>query len=549
MKRALIVLICGVLLLSAAVFLAWTFSTPEAPSLARPLTSPGAPAAARGAAAFEGAGFSGLSMEALESHALPWRLVSAALVLDEQSRNPDRPASMETLFAILARFGFLPAGEPVNRPDGVRAPNRDMPFGFSHGDLAPVWGTRVRVANLSCAACHAGVTYDASGLPKPGSIWLGMPNTSLNLEAYTTDVFKALRHGITRPDALMETFDALYPDTGWPERMTTQFLVLPLVRNRLADLADADRPLPFPNGLPGSTNGVAALKHKTGVALHQGDAGDNGIVSIPDLGYRHWRTSLLVDSSYSLPDTDPSSRTQAGDLTPDHLQGLARITSFFTVPSMGVHPNRAIGHVDEATDIFSFLADAYRPMPFPGTVNTQKALAGEAIFSRECAQCHGAYEWRDGRPSLVSYPNWRGDVGTDPLRAETFSAELAATFSDTVYASEMTIQPTGEYAAPPLTGLWASAPYLHNGSVPTLLDLLNPESRPATFLVGGHALDFEKVGLRLSFDGTYPGGYEPFSQPVLCDTSRPGQTNGGHRHGAALSPAQKQALIEYLKLL
>lgn len=549
MKRALIVLICGVLLLSGAVFLAWTFSTPEASSLARPLTSPDAPPAVRGAAAFEGAGFSGLSMEALESHALPWRLVSAALVLDEQSRDPDRPASMETLFAILARFGFLPAGEPVNRPDGVRAPDRDMPFGFSYGDLAPLWGTSVRVANLSCAACHAGVTYDANGLPKLGSIWLGMPNTSLNLEAYTTDVFKALRHGIKHPDALMETFDALYPDTAWPERMTTQFLVLPLVRNRLTDLADADRPLPFPNGLPGSTNGVAALKFKTGVELHQGNAGDNGIVSIPDLGYRHWRTSLLVDSSYSLPDTDPSSPTQAGDLTPDHLQGLARITSFFTVPSMGVHPDKAIGHVDEATDIFSFMADAYRPMDFPGPIDTRKALAGEAIFSRECAQCHGSYDWRDGRPALVSFPNWQGDVGTDPLRAETFSADLAATFRDTVYASEMKVQPTGEYAAPPLTGLWASAPYLHNGSVPTLLDLLNPDSRPATFMVGGHALDFETVGLRLKSDGTYPGGYEPFSQPVLYDTSRPGQSNGGHHHGAALSAAQKQALMEYLKLL
>lgn len=549
MKRALIALICGVLLVTAAAVLAWTFSTPEASSLARPSTYPDAPAAARGAAAFEGAGFSGLSMDALESHALPWRLVSAALVLDEQTRNPDRPANLETLSGVLARFGFLPKGEPVNRPDAVRAADRDMPFGFSYGELAPLWGTSVRVANLSCAACHAGVTYDAGGLPKPDSVWLGMPNTSLDLEAYTTGVFDALRHGIERSDALMETYDTLYPDTGWSERMTTQFLVLPLVRSRLSDLDDADRPLPFPNGLPGSTNGVAALKHKTGVALHKGDAGDNGIVSIPDLGYRHWRTSLLVDSSYSLPSTDPFNPTRIGDLTADHLEGLAKITSFFTVPSMGVHPDKAIRHVDEATDIFSFMADAYRPMDFPGAINTQMAIAGEAIFSRECAQCHGSYDWRDGRPALVSFPNWQGDVGTDALRADTFSAALAATFSGTIYASEMTVEPTGDYAAPPLTGLWASAPYLHNGSVPTLLDLLTPASRPATFMVGGHALDFDRVGLRLKAGGTYPDGYEPFSRAVLYDTSRPGQTNGGHRHGEALSPEQKQSLMEYLKLL
>lgn len=549
MKRTPIVLLAVVFLLALAGGVAWLYSTPETPSLARPQTPAGSPAAIRGAAAFEGAGFGGVSMTALESHALPWRLVSAALVLEAQSREPDLPTNLDTLSDALARFGFLARGEPVNRPDDAQAPDRVMPFGFTYGDLAPLWGLKFRAANLGCAACHAGVTYDVDGLPNPDATWLGMPNTSLNLEAYTRGVFDALRHGIKDHDALFETIDTLYPDLGWQERATTRYLVLPLVRNRLSGLDDTDRPLPFPNGLPGSTNGVAALKFKTGDALHTGDAGDNGIVSIPDLGYRHWRTSLLVDGSYSLPDTDPSRPTQVADLTPDRLTGLARITSFFTVPSMGVNPDMAIRHLDDATDIYSFLAQSYRPMDFPGPVNGQLAETGEAVFARECATCHGTYEWKDGRPTLVGYPNWRGDVGTDRLRAETFTKALAETFDDTVYASEMIIQPTGEYAAPPLTGLWASAPYLHNGSVPSLHHLLNPELRPDTFMVGGHALDFSRVGLHLTADGTYPDGYEPFSAPVLYETSMPGQANGGHRHGEDLSPSEKQSLIEYLKLL
>lgn len=549
MRRALTVSLAVFLTLSAFVAFAWFFSTPEAPSLARPNTISNAPASIRGAAAFEGAGFGGLSMAALESHALPWRLVSAALVLDEKSRNPDLAVDLETLSNVLARYGFLVNGEPVNRPDGVTLSNREMPIGFTYGDLAPLWGTKLRAANLGCAACHAGATYDATGLPKPEAVWLGMPNTSLNLEAYTLGVFEALRHGLEDTDALVRTFNTLYPDTSWSEQMTMQFLVLPLVKNRLSDLDNADRPLPFPNGLPGGTNGVAALKFKTGVALLTVDGGDNGIVSIPDLGYRHWRTNLLTDGSYSLPGSEPSIETRIGDLTPQHLEGLAKITSFFTVPSMGVHPDKAILHLEEATDIFAFIAETYQPMAYPGTINRPLAEAGEAIFVQECALCHGSYETRDGRPELASFPNWRGDVGTDPMRAETFTNALAESFSETVYASEMEVRPTGEYTAPPLTGLWASAPYLHNGSVPTLYHLLDPASRPGKFQVGGHALDFEKVGLRLTSDGTYPEDYEPFSQPVVFDTSMPGQTNSGHAHGAGLTLIDRLSLLEYLKLL
>jgi hypothetical protein len=53
----------------------------------------------------------------------------------------------------------------------------------------------------------------------------------------------------------------------------------------------------------------------------------------------------------------------------------------------------------------------------------------------------------------------------------------------------------GGYVAPILNGVWATAPYLHNGSVPTLWHLMHPESRPCRFEVGGHKLDSTKVGI------------------------------------------------------
>ena len=238
----------------------WFFARHETPSLAIPALPDGASASDRGAAAFEGSAFGGLSMSALETHALPWRLVAAALVLQAQSQDPTLPADQETLDSVLSGFGFLPGAVPANRPAAAETQAGPMPLGFTYGDLAPVGSTTVRVINLGCPACHAGVTYTADGQPDPQQAWLGMPNTSLDLEAYTVGVLQALKLGMAEPDRLLETADTLFPDMGWRERQTLRWLVLPLVRQKLAALDDADRPLPFPNGVPGATNGVAALR-------------------------------------------------------------------------------------------------------------------------------------------------------------------------------------------------------------------------------------------------------------------------------------------------
>ena len=98
----------------------------------------------------------------------------------------------------------------------------------------------------------------------------------------------------------------------------------------------------------------------------------------------------------------------------------------------------------------------------------------------------------------------------------------------------------GPYAARPLHGIWAAAPYLHNGSVPTLYDLLlPPERRPAVFALGGRAFDPVKVGFAAASDCDRPD--------CLVDTTRPGNGNGGHPYGATLSEPDRMALVEYLK--
>ena len=106
------------------------------------------------------------------------------------------------------------------------------------------------------------------------------------------------------------------------------------------------------------------------------------------------------------------------------------------------------------------------------------------------------------------------------------------------------------YVSPPLDGIWLRAPYLHNGSVPTLRDLLNsPGERPQTFHRGYDVFDPVKVGFK-----------EPPPRPTgptgeltqlysLFDTREKGNGNQGHTYGTQLSNEDKEKLLEYLKTL
>ena len=100
---------------------------------------------------------------------------------------------------------------------------------------------------------------------------------------------------------------------------------------------------------------------------------------------------------------------------------------------------------------------------------------------------------------------------------------------------------TEGYANMPLDGVWLRAPYLHNGSVPTLRALLFPEERPRTFYRGYDVYDWQTVGLRVG----WPRRAE--RSGVRFDTSARGNSNAGHLYGSELSPADREALIEFLK--
>ncbi len=111
------------------------------------------------------------------------------------------------------------------------------------------------------------------------------------------------------------------------------------------------------------------------------------------------------------------------------------------------------------------------------------------------------------------------------------------------------------YQAPPLDGIWATAPYLHNGSVPTLAALLKSSTRPSRYR-RHPTTDFEHydrvhVGWKFEPIDTAPSPppTSPAEARTIYDTSRFGLGNGGHTFGDKLGDDDRMDLIEYLKTL
>lgn len=226
---------------------------------------------------------------------------------------------------------------------------------------------------------------------------------------------------------------------------------------------------------------------------------------------------------------------------------------------------------------------------------------GRAVYVGEggCVSCHrllDSAERKDPRRSIDAVLNTLPEVVTDPTMAMNFAARsarsgpwesypnvvplarlglvhrfgreanardlLVAAVNNVILRAGVPVEPSGVlidpaedfrrirkaleasetpvYKARPLNGVWATAPYLHNGSVPTLYDLLLPESeRARVFFVGSREFDPKKVGLVTT---EAPGTFR-------FDTSPQGNWNNGHRFGTTLTTKQKEDLLEFLKTL
>jgi hypothetical protein len=181
-------------------------------------------------------------------------------------------------------------------------------------------------------------------------------------------------------------------------------------------------------------------------------------------------------------------------------------------------------------------APAY-PYPIDGTL----ASTGERIYQNNCASCHAFGGSQVGKVTPIE------EIGTDRHRLDSYTYEFLSN-QNTLFTGFpwrfKHFRKTNGYANMPLDGIWLRAPYLHNGSVPTLRNLLEkPEDRPKEFYRGYDVFDQEKVGF--VSDVAQENGKQFFK----FDTAVPGNDNGGHLYGTELSPEEKDALVEYMKQL
>ena len=228
------------------------------------------------------------------------------------------------------------------------------------------------------------------------------------------------------------------------------------------------------------------------------------------------------------------------------------------------------------------------PESILGRLDPQRVARGKQLYASECADCHDARpaETRSeqGACDEIRIPLFDLDtIGTDPETATTFNKrrislskiprgpddrgpdDIANYKAAEIATGKITEQWIGRspanaaaadmvncgrpnrfraplsYRARPLNGVWAMAPYLHNGSVPSLYDLLlPPNQRPKTFYVGNWEFDPEIVGYETK---------GPFPNAFTYDTWTRGNSNAGHAFGTDLSEENRKALIEYLKTL
>jgi mono/diheme cytochrome c family protein len=419
-------------------------------------------------------------------------------------------------------FKALPAICPEKLPGGYASlglifePSRDLPVGISR---------RRRLGldqvGVNCAACHTGtVRTSAESAPE---IVLGMPAHQFDLERFFQFV-----QACTLDDRMTAGNVIQKAEQGGTHVSLMQKLLLHLfvidrikletlsLRNRIGPLLD-DPTLPqWGRGRVDTFNPYKAIQFNWDLTqLPRNEL--MGAADFPSLWNQGPREGMHLHwdgNNTSLDERNLSAALGAGvtPVTVDYAS-IQRVHDWIlTLP----------------------------PPRFPFRIDAARSARGKAIFDAQCAECHSFTGGRTGSVEDIS------SVGTDPYRLNSYTYVLATSqallFPDNVHRFEH-FSKTNGYANVPLDGVWARAPYLHNGSVPSLADLLNPPAdRPRLFARGYDVYDEHKVG----FVSDTP---EARAQGSVYDTTIPGNGNGGHLYGTNLGGEQKLDLLEYLKTL
>ena len=219
------------------------------------------------------------------------------------------------------------------------------------------------------------------------------------------------------------------------------------------------------------------------------------------------------------------------------LMGSSLLTTNDTV-----HAKNVDAHMP---DVLSFIYSV-EPPKYPKAIDEAVAQEGKIIFENNCSGCHGSYGSKGQYPNLLIPESV---IGTDSLlnQSNYQYSDMIEWYNKSWFSSgdhPAKLTPFNGYIAPPLDGIWITAPYFHNGSVPTIEAVLNSKLRPVFWTrdFDSTKYDYEKLGWQFQ-SLSAPGG------KYVYNTLLPGYGNYGHNFGDHLTDAERKAVIEYLKTL
>ena len=483
----------------------------------------------------------------------------------EQATNAGRFADA----ANMRRMGFLVDGVSSTNPDG-------LPVGFAR-DVDPVRGDAI---GLTCAACHTGqIEHDGVVVRIDGGQSLA------DLEQLQDGLLASLQATLAKPAKFKRFADAVLgscADEASRNALRTQ---VEQKRDWWAARVQRNRGL-SPHG-QGRTDALGTIGNE--VACQLLNLPENCMPGNAPVAYPHlWNTPDFEWVQYTASVHSPLGRN-VGEVT-----GVFAESSLAADGSVISTANLPNLHALESW--LQVLRSPEWPQEIFGAIDMDLALEGSAIFSSTCAGCHSEDPQprtgpnRFGRTfAMVAFATPLNQIGTDPGAAMSFATRrvnpgpwtpiLQASgqigpdgkvpvlallglsgsmvvgrffavngFTDAQKAEYLgyreprspSVAQLTTYKARPLDGIAFTAPYLHNGSVQSIYELLLPAAeRQKQFYVGSKKYDAAYLG--------YRSIKRPTSQ--LFDTTLLGNSNAGHEYGTSLSHEQRMAVIEYLKTL
>lgn len=387
-------------------------------------------------------------------------------------------------------------------------PGRETPIGVSMRKGA------IPLVGLNCAACHTGTVRESAD--KAPLVIPAMPSHQLDLGAYFNFLFACAEDPRFASENLLEAMEK-------KEKLSLlEKLVYPTVVKQMKEgVLKRSKALDYLKSRPPMGPGRVDTFNPYKVLFFGKDMTNDksiGTVDFPAVWEQEMKKNLFMHwdgNNNSIDERNISASLGAGasPKTVD-LVRLKRIKEWLLVlPSK----------------------------KYPFQVDQVKVASGKALYGQQCASCH-----QPGSP-LFGQVTPVAELGTDPHRVDSFTDEMVTNMNSlgAGYPWKFShFRKTNGYVNRPLEGIWARAPYLHNGSVPTLQELLEPmENRRKEFYRGSDLYDQTRLGF--VSDVPEEGGRKLFKY----DTGQPGNANTGHLYGTQLSQEEKLAMLEYLKTL